>query len=474
MSKKCVYISYDGTTDTTNFMKVLGDKLKPHSCNHRQINLDLTSRQVTSIESSNLFIAIVTTKYFESKAALDELEIALDAHKTILCLISPRVAEFSPDNLRETDQNTEEIAYYIELMKTLENIKMSSGFVKCLNDPMAMKEICDKANNLLQKSEALIENNKFTPNVPIPLDISDLKMEKFCGKSFWRDKNLLRGVVISQNEIAVIVNEFSNKCYRIFIFRSDFLLQFSFEAKELNLIEPTLITVNKNSIVLIFDNSDGKIKAFRFLNQTVSKKGSLNTELKDYNDMTIDEDTDDIYLLKCINEVNIKVVNGLSKKQNIKTLRLPDALIKSKEFKPRFMRVLKNRIFLLNACSIRIDPESREKEVKFGESFIYVLEKETCEIKLFIDLNNYAMCQPWGLIVDQDLNIYTTLYQVNDKKYLSEDRYLCCFNSGGDLKHSSSLKNKDFKASVCPNDIFISSEVFIVLNVNEIASFENG
>jgi hypothetical protein len=77
--------------------------------------------------------------------------------------------------------------------------------------------------------------------------------------------------------------------------------------------------------------------------------------------------------------------------------RLPDELLKSDKFKPRFIRVLKNRIFILNACSIRVNQETRELiETTFGESIIYVLDKATKEIKLKIDLNTFAQVkQRW-------------------------------------------------------------------------------
>ncbi len=94
------------------------------------------------------------------------------------------------------------------------------------------------------------------------------------------------------------------------------------DAKDLKLFEPTLMAINSNSIIFIFDNFNSKITSFMFLNNNKIKWIEvLDTKLKDYNDMTVDEDTNQIYLVKCIDRPKIKLINRLEKR--IETLKLP-------------------------------------------------------------------------------------------------------------------------------------------------------
>ena len=88
-----------------------------------------------------------------------------------------------------------------------------------------------------------------------------------------------------------------------------------------------------------------------------------------------------------------------------------------------------NQIFIVNLCSLRVDQDSRELfETTLGESYIYVLDKNPLRLKNLIDLKNYAMYQPWNLIIDKNSNIYTTVSQLDGKKFISKERYLCKFN----------------------------------------------
>jgi hypothetical protein len=109
------------------------------------------------------------------------------------------------------------------------------------------------------------------------------------------------------------------------------------DAKDLKLFEPTLMAINSNSIIFIFDNFNSKITSFMFLNNNKIKWIEvLDTKLKDYNDMTVDEDTNQIYLVKCIDRPKIKLINRLEKR--IETLKLPAEISSSETFRPKFIK----------------------------------------------------------------------------------------------------------------------------------------
>jgi hypothetical protein len=312
-----------------------------------------------------------------------------------------------------------------------------------------------------------------SPNVPPSINIKDLKAKDFKNRDNWKkDLYLLRGTVVinqkemnNNNQFAIIGFDRDKSSYRIYLLDSNSIITANYDAKKLKLVEPSLITINSKSTVLIFDNHNGKIKAFRIVKQSLTAKGSINTNLKDYNDMTVDEDTQDIFLVKCIgNESVIKVI----RENGVVNYRLPDELLKSDKFKPRFIRVLKNRIFILNACSIRVDQETRELiETTFGESIIYVLDKATKEIKLKIDFNTYGLCQPWTLLVDENLNMYTTVSTIDINQIIPNERYLCKLNSGGDIVEDS----KEIKTTNLTNDILILDNSLIIINENDILGF---
>jgi hypothetical protein len=64
------------------------------------------------------------------------------------------------------------------------------------------------------------------------------------------------------------------------------------------------------------------------------------------------------------------------------------------------------------------------------------------KIILLIDFNMYGFFQAWSLIVDHNLNIYTTLYQKNEKIFLSAERYLCKIAKNGDFEEYKPLANE--------------------------------
>ena len=470
MSKNInIYISYDGTNETSSYVQNLCDNLKKYSTYYRQPNTGiLIRRNISSISTSNIFIALVSLKYFDYAAAVDEFECALETNRQIFCLKSSKISSFSIENVKERNEKTELTDYYVQIMKTLEHISLpqDSFSKKWPND--LMKYVCDKIDQLIKANKSEVAKNDFdlTANTPTPLDIKGLRLKNIFDKKTWKDKYFIRGVATSNNQIVLIVYNNEAKAYSIYIFDSNIVLLTTFEAKELKIVEPTLITINSKSTILIFDNENGKIKAFNFEYQKSKNKGLYDTKLKDFNDMTVDEETDDVYFVKFAStNSEIKVYEKETKR--VKDFPLPRELSESDKFKPRFVRVLKDRVFLVNLCSLRICQNTREIiETSSGESCIYVLDKKSGEIKLNINFNNYGLCQPWALIVDQDLNIYTTASRIEEKKFILNKRFLCKLNKGGDLECCEEIATTSL-----PNDIFSINGSVIIVSETDISSY---
>ena len=198
-----------------------------------------------------------------------------------------------------------------------------------------------------------------------------------------------------------------------------------------------------------------------FFDKNLNYISRFDAKLNDYNDMTVDEDTNDIYLVKCVGKSDIKVIDYETKKG--KPLNWLNSMpLNDETFKPRFIRVANNQIFIVNLSSPKIDQNSRELiETTFGESYIYILDKNPFNLKHLIDLKKYTLYQPWNLIVDKNSNIYTTVSQMNDKKYISNERFLCKFNKNGDPLDSMPLKH-----TYLSNDIIFLDDKLLFFNEN--------
>ena len=456
---KNIYISHDNSKEIQPFLKDLTGKLIQYSIKYREQDSNFYKLK---IKNANLFISIVTNKYFQSKLSLEEFEHALDSNKMILCLISSQILELENKEDDDGDANRDIRRYYLQTMRQFETLVVPADsmaysiFRKIPNDLIQI--INERIENLIQNDQVQVVQNidsKLVPSFPI----RDLKIKKEFDK-LNADAMIIKGLVISKNEILVIIREDRN--YRILLFDSNIVLSKVIESKDLNLFEPTLMTINNKSIIFIFDNSNSKISSF---DNKMNKIAVLDTKLKDYNDMTVDEDTNDIYLVQCINRPRIEIINRLGKR--IQTLNLPVEMVSSEAFKPRFIRVLKNQIFILNVCSIHVNQKTRVIiETAFGDSIIYILDKLSKEIKLKIDLNLYGLCQPWGLIVDGDLNIYTTVSQVDEKIFIQKERYLCKLNRSGDLHDCIKLHDE-----IYPRDLLFLNNSLIFFEETSIISY---
>ena len=222
---------------------------------------------------------------------------------------------------------------------------------------------------------------------------------------------------------------------------------------KISLQNPSLIAINNQDEILILVDS-----GLVLLDKNLNEISKYPCELIGYNDMAIDEDTV-IYLVKCVGESSIKIVDYKNKiekqfeRSNIEQL---------KGFKPRFIRVVNNQIFIISTCSLRIDQDNKQLiEELFGESRIYIFDKNSFNLKHFLNLKEIGMYQPWNLMIDKNSNIYTTAYHIDRKK-----RILCKFSIDGKL-----LDNIDLEHTYLSNDIIFTDDNFIFFKESEISVY---
>jgi hypothetical protein len=276
---------------------------------------------------------------------------------------------------------------------------------------------------------------------------------------------LLRGTIANDNKIGIInlkENSYSISFYDVNELEKNRIFSFNHAYDSLP-FKPSLILTKNEKELLVVDNANGDLIIF---DNNFKQTRREYLELFDYNDMAIDEETNDVYFVRCVRFSNVKVYDYNNRKERTIDWRKKDLL--SNKFKSRFIRVVHGRIFIVNACSLAIDKDTNEIiEPLFGESYIYVLDKYSFDVKVFLDLNNYAMCQPWNLIIDKDLNIYTTCALIENKRYISSERYLCKFDKGGDPQSSIPLKH-----NYLSNDMIFIDDKLVFYKENEMIIYK--
>ena len=275
-----------------------------------------------------------------------------------------------------------------------------------------------------------------------------------------------RGSILDKKKILFSV--LHENQYYLFIFD---LVSFEFldkiDSKRLQLEQIDSIMINNKSEILIYDSKTCTINLY---DSNFTKTGNFLIEnsqkISNFNisDITIDKETNDIYCVSCFGISSILRIDYLTKE----TVCLKAD--SNKFFKPRFIRVVNNQIFIVNLCSLRIDQESREMESIFGDSSIHIYDKNPFRIKFSVSLKEYSMCQPWGLVVDKQSNIYTTVSKVNKtKNSVSKGKYFLKLTKNGEYVEETLLNEKiDF---LC-NDMFYLNNMLLIYKENLIYCYE--
>jgi hypothetical protein len=443
MSQKKIYFSFCGNQLHDKNVEVLVQISyeKGYKVKYRSTKLDENSA-FKAILDSDIVIVLVTLNFFEKSLAIKDFYFALENCKTILCLFTPEIGHVKIKN--ET----------VTIMENLIVIKLPEDFTEKAKWIKVINNILERAETVIRDNQKLAVNDKkYKKAVFIEKNVTYLKISAPIEVKF-EDMVLERGTIINNNQLAVIAFEKASRKYYILIFNKDCYLVQSIKLK---LKKPKLISSNKNNEILITD--DEKDSLFLF-DENFNIKDFHKFGLVSFNDMTVDEETNDIYSVRCIGKSDIKVIDYKTK--SLKKIEWnKNESLTSEKFKPRFIRVVKDRIFIVNASSVNVNLDTREYRVEFGESYIYILDKDSFKIKNFIDLKTHDFCQPWNLIIYNDLNVYTTVSIITDKKYISTGRFLIKLDGDSDKKSDARL------CSFLSNDAFIIKDKLLLFIENK-------
>lgn len=411
------------------------------------------------IDNCDVFIAYVTNYYFHSTNLIEEFDYAFEIRKPIVFIFQDGLNE----HLENDYLNREKFA----LMKTFEN----HVWVRSQDENEWGNIVIAKIINIIEK--LTFKNVQETVNSHVAVNVVnetkcnslsimpnsfDIQTLRFL-KSKIPEGLYGRGVILDANTIAIIT--LLDSGYVIVIIDLELNILTVHDANDfLKLKEPTLIAMNKNNEIIVFDEFTGNFHVF---SKNFEKKlYIIPTNLKFYNDMTVDLDTNDIYVAKCVQPVNIKVIE--CNNNDIKDVIWKNGVVDMHTFYPRTLKVLNDKIYIVNACSFKMNVEARIlQDIKFGDSCIYVLDKKSFNLFKKIDLKNYSLLQPWSLIVDQNMNIYTTAYSVDYRKgEISEKRFLCKIWPNGELTV------RELSRCFLANDMLYVKNSLILFKENEI------
>lgn len=406
------------------------------------------------IESSDIIILYVSGNFFDSPLKY-EFDHALEVKKPIFCLLTPSIKYHETRYIGPYEEKYKEIQTLIKIMKTLNFYELRKDFMYSTDWNVISRELEDRINEIIKDNQPKPSILKYCPSNILIKDF-----DKFF-KLEWVESYLLRGTIANDNKIGIIdLNKefFSISFYDVNEIEKNKRISFSHSYDASSLKPILILTKNENELLLV-NGKDGYLIVF---DKKFIQTRRVGLGLFDYNDMAIDEETEDVYFVKCVERSNIKVYDYKNYKEKIINWSKTN-LLKSEKFKPRFIRVGHDKIFIVNACSVLIDKKTREiKNSQLGENHIYVLDKNSFDIKVFIDLNERNMCQPWNLIIDKDSNIYTTCSLIENKRIISNERYLIKLDKDGGEILSIKLEH-----TYLSNDMIFIDDKLVFFKENE-------
>ena len=432
-----------------------------YSFNFRNNQSEFSIKDSETIKNSKIFIAFITSGYLNSYIGITEFENAKYLKKPKLCLFLP-------------DLNTiEKLSYKTFIPKEVIINSMRQSF--CLNlanydfdgnrwSIDTLMRINTHLDEMIRRYDlfdegVLMKESKINaltlPSIP---NFRSLNFDKIQIES---GLLLFRSTLISSSKLAIIVFEILSKKYFVDIYDLSDRRLFR---RLSHLKNPSLITSNSKLEMLITDTSNGTLYIYR--HDLVSIRLQVKLKLYDYNDMSFDDEKNDIYFVKCIGNCEITIY--MCNQNRIK--KIDKSWFTNNSFRPKSIKVNKDKLYILNACSVRIDQDNGEIiEKTFGDSLIYILNKITFDIQKIIDFNN-EYSQPWSLVIDNELNIYTTLYKINKENHVEiTERYLCKLerNTGIILDNCIHKLNTKY----LQNDLFYTNNTFYFVTENGINKY---
>lgn len=457
---KCYLSCISGLDENGSIKKFIDCFGDDYKFLEKQLNQEANNKL---INEADIFIGIVNRKYLENISTTDEFEYARDLYsKEILLLITP-------DAMQLGNVTEEQIKNDWILSIAVQNFKLTIMYRNYkLEKDVFVEDFKLSTDSIEVKEIKLIINQIFENMYPTQLSdgmgssktkstVSALNIKNLHNFKNKRPENglLIRGCICEKRIIIITYKELK-KSYYISMYNNNdsfsFLLEY--DSNELNLQVPNLIATNTNNDIFIVDNQTGMLHAFDYDFNSIKTLPTF--QLKNFNDMCVDEYTNDIYFVKCTGDSDIKVIDYKNEKAKLVEWRKLD----TDKFKPKFIKVTKYEILILNAHSIGIG-KTNEYSHHFGESILYILNKYTFNVKMKIDFIKYGFVQPWSLIIDKDSNIYTTAYERSELKYVSKERFLIKLNSKGEINDCNSLGN-----DCIPRDIIYANGKLILLEEN--------
>ena len=401
----------------------LGNNFKSIIVRSRYDWCEINKLDLESIKKSNVFIAFISDGYHKSEISMKEFKYAVKTcNKPTICLIK-----------------TQDICNYSQLLKYSKSvIKLPADYLCGYN----------------WKENIIME---------IKLNIMNLENDQriLCSETKTHENIIfLRGTSMLNDQLAIIgYNRYSDNYY-IYVYNvKNFKLIKSISTSKFSITKPGLIISNKLSELLIADTTIGVLYVLN--SDFKSQAKIIDYNLKNYADMCIDEETNDIYFVSFMDRSEIKIVNHATNSTN--QIYRDDW----DDFKPFRIKVFDDKIIILNASSLRINQKTRDLiETNLGDSFIFIFEKSTKKLKLKIDLKLFGYYQPWSLFVNKKSNIiYTSVLKSLDGT-ISNERVLLKFQNDDLTPIQIENVNEEF-----PNDSFLFNNNRLVILKEESINF---
>ena len=290
-----------------------------------------------------------------------------------------------------------------------------------------------------------LKNNSVKSLCP---DFNDVQSIKLINSISKKSAYFLRGTILISNIIVIIAIE-NNKFFLYFFdMKPNLKIIKKMEASLLSLSLPNLIS-SVNTSLIVTDDKNGRLLTF---DSELNLTNSIDANVEYFNDMCVDSATNEIYLVRCVDKVNLKILNY----QNNSSREIKKIW---DNFRPRFIKVVKNKVFIVNACCIKLDNNNIIENI-YGENYIYIFDKSNFHLINLIDLNLHGYCQPWSLFVDENFILLTTILKFKEKTLLSTERTL--------IKISNKELNEIFigKLNFLPTDMFSSSNNLVFYKEN--------
>jgi len=419
-------------------------------CDYDNPQTDIQSK----IDNTSIFIAYLTVDYLKCNKSFFELNYAINKQKESIFLLTSSYEAMAQD-IKNSNENQDNLNL-IQTIELLKNLKLKDDHYE--NDQWSdetVKNVNEIIISIMKEEEKSASNIQESINVPLIGEIENIEI--VTQKDNENRTFNYRSAIIDDNKIAVITHEIKDNIYYITVYDSKLNITKTHLTTDLNtnLLRPSLIIMNpKSAEILITDNSNGGLFVFdKYFNYKSNHSFGLYSSC----DMAVDEETNIVYLISFIKPPVLRLVDLYKGSSNGHYLLFSD------KFVPRFIRVLNNQIYIVTACSLKIEPNNTVSQYS-GESKILVLDKQSVECKFTIDLSP-QFSQPWGLIVDKDLNIYTTVFKTDEDDFIN-NRYLCKIN-----KHGQGVKLTSIRINYLQNDIHFLQNSFYIIKENQISKY---